>query len=52
MFDPNAREAQSLGGGQGWPTTIYFDAKHNVTDVHEGAYASLQALEQDIASFT
>jgi thiol-disulfide isomerase/thioredoxin len=52
LFDPSAREAQSLGGGQGWPTTIYFDATHNITDVHEGAYPNLESLEQDIARFT
>jgi thiol-disulfide isomerase/thioredoxin len=26
VFDPSASQAQSLGGGQGWPTTIFLNA--------------------------
>jgi len=52
VFDPSASQAQSLGGGQGWPTTIYLDAAHKITYVHEGAYPTLQSLEQDIANYT
>ena len=48
VFDPSARQAQSLGGGQGWPTTIFLNAEHQITYVHEGAYPTLQALQQDI----
>jgi cytochrome c biogenesis protein CcmG, thiol:disulfide interchange protein DsbE len=48
VFDPSASQAQSLGAGQGWPTTIFLNAKHQVTYVHEGAYPTLQALQQDI----
>jgi thiol-disulfide isomerase/thioredoxin len=48
VFDPSASQAQSLGGGQGWPTTIFLNAKHQITYVHEGAYPTLQALQQDI----
>jgi hypothetical protein len=48
VFDPSASQAQSLGGGQGWPTTIFLNSRHQVTYVHEGAYPTLQALQQDI----
>jgi thiol-disulfide isomerase/thioredoxin len=48
VFDPSAGQAQSLGAGQGWPTTIFLNAKHQITYVHEGAYPTLQALQQDI----
>lgn len=51
VFDPSASQAQSLGGGQGWPTTIYMNARHQITYVHEGAYPSLQALQQDISRY-
>ena len=52
VFDPSASQAQSLGGGQGWPTTIYMNAKHQITNVHVGAYPTLQALQQDVARYT
>ncbi len=52
VFDPNASQAQSLGGGQGWPTTIYMNARHQITNIHEGAYPTLQALQQDVARYT
>jgi thiol-disulfide isomerase/thioredoxin len=52
VFDPSASQAQSLGGGQGWPTTIFMNAKHQITNVHVGAYPALQALQQDVARYT
>jgi thiol-disulfide isomerase/thioredoxin len=52
VFDSSASQAQSLGGGQGWPTTIYMNAKHQITNVHVGAYPTLQALQQDVARYT
>jgi thiol-disulfide isomerase/thioredoxin len=52
VFDSSASQAQSLGGGQGWPTTIYMNAKHEITNVHVGAYPTLQALQQDVARYT
>jgi thiol-disulfide isomerase/thioredoxin len=48
VFDSSASQAQSLGGGQGWPTTIFLNARHEITNVHVGAYPTLQALQQDI----
>ncbi len=52
VFDPDASQAQSLGGGQGWPTTIYLNARHQITNIHVGAYPTLQALQQDVARYT
>lgn len=52
VFDPNASQAQSLGGGQGWPTTIYLNARHQITNIHVGAYPTLQALQQDVARYS
>ncbi|MGI8862907.1 MAG: TlpA family protein disulfide reductase [Solirubrobacteraceae bacterium] len=52
IFDPSSSQAQALGGGQGWPTTIFFDSAHKITNVHVGAYPSRQALQQDIANYT
>ncbi len=52
VFDQNASQAQSLGAGQGWPTTIYLNARHQITNVHVGAYQGLQSLEQDISHYT
>ena len=51
VFDPSASQAQSLGGGQGWPTTIFMNTKHQITYVHEGAFPTLQALQQDIRHY-
>lgn len=52
VFDPSASQAQSLGAGQSWPTTIFLDGKHQVTNIHVGAYPTLQALQQDITRYT
>jgi hypothetical protein len=52
VFDGSASQAQSLGAGQGWPTTIFLNAKHQITNIHEGAYLTLQALQQDIDHYT
>lgn len=52
LFDQSASQAQSLGGGQAWPTTIFLNAKHQITNVHVGAYQTLQALQQDIDRYT
>jgi thiol-disulfide isomerase/thioredoxin len=52
VFDPSASQARSLGGGQAWPTTIYLNAKHEITIIHIGAYPTFRALQQDIARYT
>ncbi|MCA1689096.1 MAG: DUF3179 domain-containing protein, partial [Actinobacteria bacterium] len=51
VFDQDASQAQSLGAGTAWPTTIYLDKNHKITYVHVGGYASLALLEQDTLAF-
>jgi cytochrome c biogenesis protein CcmG, thiol:disulfide interchange protein DsbE len=51
VFDQSAGQALSLGGGQGWPTTIYFDARGRRTYVRQGGYTTLQSLEADIQRY-
>jgi thiol-disulfide isomerase/thioredoxin len=51
VFDPDASESQSIGGGQGWPTTFYFDKGGHEVFVHQGAYATAAALDQDIHQY-
>jgi cytochrome c biogenesis protein CcmG, thiol:disulfide interchange protein DsbE len=48
IFDPDAQVAAANGGGQAWPTTMFFDRKGNLVNVKIGAYASAELLEQDI----
>jgi thiol-disulfide isomerase/thioredoxin len=48
IFDQSAQQAASLGGGQGWPTTMFFDRTGAETFVHEGAYPTVTQLDQDI----
>jgi thiol-disulfide isomerase/thioredoxin len=51
IFDETAQQAQSIGAGRGWPTTIYYDRRAQQTFVHEGAYQSEAALEADIRTY-
>ena len=51
IFDESAQQAQSIGAGQGWPTTIYYDRSGRQTFVHDGAYASEAALASDIRTY-
>jgi thiol-disulfide isomerase/thioredoxin len=51
VFDPSAQQAASLGGGRGWPTTMFIDRTGAETFVHEGAYASVALLDQDIRRY-
>jgi thiol-disulfide isomerase/thioredoxin len=48
IFDESAQQAASLGGGQGWPTTMFFDRTGAETFVHEGGYPTVTQLDQDI----
>jgi thiol-disulfide isomerase/thioredoxin len=48
IFDPDAEIAAAYGGGQAWPTTMFFDSKGEVVNVKIGAYATAELLEQDI----
>jgi thiol-disulfide isomerase/thioredoxin len=51
VFDETAQQAGSLGGGQGWPTTFFFDRTGKETFVHEGAYPSEELLEADVRRY-
>ena len=51
VFDPDASQSQSIGGGTGWPTTFYFDKTGHEVFVHQGAYATAAALDQDIHQY-
>jgi thiol-disulfide isomerase/thioredoxin len=51
IFDSSADEAVSIGGGQGWPTTIYFDRRGGVSYVRPGGYASQEQLRADIQRY-
>jgi cytochrome c biogenesis protein CcmG/thiol:disulfide interchange protein DsbE len=48
VFDPDARVAAAYGGGQAWPTTMFFDDEGELVNVKIGAYATAELLEQDI----
>jgi thiol-disulfide isomerase/thioredoxin len=48
IFDPDAEVAAAYGGGQAWPTTMFFDSKGELVNVKIGAYATAELLEQDI----
>jgi cytochrome c biogenesis protein CcmG/thiol:disulfide interchange protein DsbE len=51
VYDQSAGQALSLGGGQGWPTTIYFDAAGRRTYVRQGGYTTPASLEADIRRY-
>jgi cytochrome c biogenesis protein CcmG/thiol:disulfide interchange protein DsbE len=48
ILDPDARVAGANGGGQAWPTTMFFDRKGELVNVKLGAYATAELLRQDI----
>jgi cytochrome c biogenesis protein CcmG, thiol:disulfide interchange protein DsbE len=48
IFDPDAEVAAAYGGGQAWPTTMFFDRDGELANVKLGAYATAELLEQDI----
>jgi thiol-disulfide isomerase/thioredoxin len=48
VFDGDASVARDLGGGQGWPTTFFFDRVGELVFTKIGAYATQQLLERDI----
>ena len=51
IYDERASQAHSIGGGQGWPTTIYFNKAGQRTYVRPGGYTTLQSLEADIQQY-
>lgn len=48
VFDPNASQIASLGGGIVSPTTVFIDETGEIVNVFQGSYASRDQLEQDI----
>jgi cytochrome c biogenesis protein CcmG, thiol:disulfide interchange protein DsbE len=50
-YDPDASIARSFGGGQGWPTTAFFNSAGDRTLIHPGAYANQDQLERDIKTY-
>jgi thiol-disulfide isomerase/thioredoxin len=51
IFDPSAAEAISIGGGQGWPTTVFLNRRGEVTYVRQGGYVTLGQLRADIRRY-
>jgi len=51
IYDRSAGEAASIGGGQAWPTTVFFDASGQRAFVHIGGYATEQTLDADIQRY-
>lgn len=51
IFDPDAQVAASIGAGQAWPSTVFFDENGEQVHVKLGAYATVDLLEQDIQRF-
>lgn len=51
IFDPSASEARSIGGGQGWPTTMFYNRKGERTHIRPGGYTTAGGLELDIQNF-
>jgi cytochrome c biogenesis protein CcmG/thiol:disulfide interchange protein DsbE len=51
VFDGAATVARSLGGGQGGPTTFFFDRAGELVFIKIGAYANAELLERDIRQY-
>jgi cytochrome c biogenesis protein CcmG, thiol:disulfide interchange protein DsbE len=51
IFDADAEVAATYGGGQAWPTTIFFDSAGEVAHVKIGAYATAELLDEDIERY-
>ncbi len=51
IFDPDTEVAAAYGGGQAWPTTIFFDRDGEVANVKIGAYATAELLDEDIKQY-
>lgn len=48
IYDENAAQASSIGGGQNWPTTMFYNADGKRTFVRPGGYTTIQSLDDDI----
>jgi thiol-disulfide isomerase/thioredoxin len=50
--DGDSSVARVFKGGRAWPTTVFYDARGKLVEVHPGAYASERKLEEDIRALT
>jgi len=51
LYDHSASQARSLGGGTGWPTTIFYDRRGNQTYIRPGGYTSEATLHADVEHY-
>lgn len=51
VYDESADQARSIGAGQGWPTTVFYDASGQRTFVFPGGYTTEATLEQDLRTY-
>jgi thiol-disulfide isomerase/thioredoxin len=51
IYDHDVTQALSIGAGEGWPTTVFYDRRGRQTYVHLGGYASLASLRADVERY-
>jgi cytochrome c biogenesis protein CcmG, thiol:disulfide interchange protein DsbE len=51
IYDASASQARSIGGGEGWPTTFFYDRTGRQTYVRLGGYTTLASLQADIQRY-
>lgn len=51
IFDQSAAQAASIGAGQSWPTTVYYDETGQKTYVRQGGYSTAESLREDIERY-
>lgn len=51
IFDGDASQASSIGGGQGWPTTFFYDRSGRQTFIRPGGYVTAATLRADIEQY-
>jgi thiol-disulfide isomerase/thioredoxin len=51
IYDESASQAASIGGGRGWPTTIFFNRRGERTYVRQGGYVTAATLRADIERY-
>jgi thiol-disulfide isomerase/thioredoxin len=51
FYDKDASIARVFRGGRSWPTTAFYNARGELTFVHQGAYASRAKLAEEIERY-
>lgn len=51
IYDHSASQAASIGGGQGWPTTIFYNSRGQRTYIRPGGYTTAATLRSDIERY-